>query len=60
MLRGLNCVDVVKVLARPGDTVDWSMGTASAICAISGMADTLDQLAETINTVEQGNWFSYD
>jgi biotin carboxylase len=60
MLRGLNCVDVVKVLARPGDTVDWSMGTASAICAISGMADTLDQLAETINTIEQGNWFSYD
>jgi ATP-grasp domain len=58
-LRGLDFVDVVKVLARPGDTVDWSMGTASAICAISGITDTLGQLAETIDAIEQGDWFSY-
>jgi predicted ATP-grasp superfamily ATP-dependent carboligase len=58
-LRGLDCVDVVKVLARPGDTVDWSMGTASAICAVSGITDTLAQLADTIGAIERGNWFSY-
>nr|WP_296067738.1 ATP-grasp domain-containing protein [uncultured Actinoplanes sp.] len=58
-LTGIDGVQQVKVLARPGAYVGWETGTAGAVAMVSGTAPDPQALAATVRRIEDADWIRY-
>lgn len=59
-LRQLPYVDRVVLLAEPGADVDWRIGAAGNVAAVSGAAPDPAALAETVAAIEATDWIDYE
>ncbi|WP_052845054.1 acetyl-CoA carboxylase biotin carboxylase subunit family protein [Streptomyces sp. NRRL S-31] len=59
-LRQLPYVERVVLLAEPGANVDWRIGAAGNVAAVSGAAPDPAALAETVAAIEATDWIDYE
>lgn len=59
-LRELRNVDRVTVLTQPGASVDWRIGATGNVASVAGVAQSHDQLAETVAAIEAVDWIGYE
>jgi hypothetical protein len=52
-VRELACVADVALRIRRGTRLDWREGTGSYLAEISGMAGTHEEMAESVERIEQ-------
>ncbi|MEU5794693.1 ATP-grasp domain-containing protein [Streptomyces sp. NPDC047813] len=59
-LRRLPYVNRVVPLVEPGAPVDWRIGAAGNVAALSGSAPDPAALAETVAAIEATDWIDYE
>jgi predicted ATP-grasp superfamily ATP-dependent carboligase len=59
-LRRLPHVERAVPLAGPGADVDWRVGAAGNVAAVSGAAPDTAALAETVAAIEATEWIDYE
>ncbi|WP_051871703.1 ATP-grasp domain-containing protein [Streptomyces sclerotialus] len=59
-LRELPHVDRVTVLAEPGESVDWRIGSRSNAAAVIGTVADHAELAATVAAIEDVDWIDYE
>ncbi|HEV3172571.1 MAG TPA: ATP-grasp domain-containing protein [Actinocrinis sp.] len=60
-LRKLDGVERVTVLKRPGERVDWRLGTdPGSVAAVAGVAASHDELAALVGRVASLDWAEFD
>lgn len=58
-LRRIRHVSRVSVLGRPGDEVDWRLGTRT-VASVQGVVSDHQELADVVREIEHAEWISYD
>lgn len=58
-LRQIYGVERVTLHKNQGDSTDWRCGTSTSVAAVTGLVDTREELAETINSIESLQWIQY-
>ena len=58
-LRQIYGVEGVTLHKDQGDSIDWRCGTSTSVAAVTGLVDTREELAETINSIESLQWIQY-